>query len=71
MTLDRVAAFVEKANVPHDRLLDDAALNAAITASGDTVASYYYGHDYQAADLAQFFALAAPKISRSILRNYG
>ncbi len=59
MTLDRVAAFVEKANVPHNRLLDDAALNAAITASGDTVASYYYGHDYQASDLARFFALAA------------
>lgn len=56
--LDRVAAFVEKANVPHDRLLDDAALNAAIAASGETVASYYYGHDYRAADLARFFALA-------------
>ncbi|MDE1906511.1 MAG: hypothetical protein KGH75_08695 [Rhodospirillales bacterium] len=58
LALDRVAAFVEKASVPHNRVLDDAALNAAITASGDTVASYYYGHDYQAADLARFFALA-------------
>ncbi|MBU6426391.1 MAG: hypothetical protein KGQ69_08665 [Rhodospirillales bacterium] len=58
LTLDRVAAFVEKAGVPHNRLLDDAALDAAITSGGDTVASYYYGHDYQAVDLARFFALA-------------
>jgi len=59
MTLDRVAAFVEKAGVPHDRVLDDAGLAAAIAADGDTVANYYYGHDYQAADLARFFALAS------------
>jgi hypothetical protein len=58
LTLDRLAAFVEKANVPHDRLLDDAALAAALQSSGDTVASYYYGHDYQAADIARFFNLA-------------
>ncbi len=58
LTLDRLAAFVEKANVPHDRLLNDASLAAAIKASGDTEASYYYGHDYQAADIARFFRLA-------------
>ncbi|WP_298225198.1 hypothetical protein [Acidocella sp.] len=58
LTLDRVAAFVEKADVPHNRVLDDAALRAAIAASGDTISSYYYGHDYRAADLARFFALA-------------
>ncbi|MDE2318621.1 MAG: hypothetical protein KGK02_02865 [Rhodospirillales bacterium] len=58
LTLDRVAAFVEKAGVPHNSVLGDAALSAAITASGDTVASYYYGHDYQAGDLARFFVLA-------------
>lgn len=58
LTLDRVAAFVEKANVPHNSVLEDAALQRAITASGETVQSYYYGHDYQAADLARFFALA-------------
>ena len=58
LTLDRVAAFVEKASVPHNVVLDDAALSTAIAASGDTVASYYYGHDYRAADLARFFALA-------------
>jgi hypothetical protein len=59
LTLDRVAALVEKATTPRDRVLDDVALNEAITACGDTIESYYYGHDYKAADLAWFFALAA------------
>lgn len=59
LMLDRVAALVEKAGLPRDRVLDDVALNEAITRCGDTVESYYYGHDYQAADLARFFALAA------------
>ncbi len=58
LMLDRIAAFVEKAGAPHDRVLNDIALDAAIATSGDTVASYYYGHDYQASDLARFFALA-------------
>jgi hypothetical protein len=53
-----VAALVEKAATPRDRVLDDLALNQAITDCGDTVESYYYGHDYKAADLARFFALA-------------
>jgi hypothetical protein len=59
LTLDRVAALVEKAGLPRDRVLPDAELNAAITNSGDTIATYYDGHDYQAADLAKFFRLAA------------
>ena len=59
LMLDRVAAFVEKADAPRDRVLDDAELAAAIAADGDTVATYYYGHDYQAAALARFFRLAA------------
>ena len=56
--LNRVAAFVEKAGLPHDRVLTDAELDAAIRASGETPATYYYGHDYRAADLIRFFALA-------------
>jgi len=55
---NRVAAFTEKAGLPHDRLLDDRALDAAIRASGDQPDSYYYGHDYGAATLARFFTLA-------------
>lgn len=58
LMLDRVAAFVEKAGLPHDRVLGTTELDAAIRAGGDTVATYYYGHDYSAGDLARFFALA-------------
>jgi hypothetical protein len=56
--LDRLGAFVEKAGLPHDRVLDEADLQAAIRLSGDTPDTYYYGHDYRAADMARFFALA-------------
>jgi len=59
LTLNRVAALVEKAQTPRNRVLDDVALNEAIANCGETVESYYYGHDYKAADLARFFALAA------------
>ena len=58
LTLNRIAALVEKAGLPHDRVLDTPALNTAITQAGETIESYYYGHDYGARDLAQFFALA-------------
>ena len=56
--LDRVAAFVEKAGVPRDRVLADPELDAAIRQSGDTRETYYYGHDYRVADIARFFAAA-------------
>jgi hypothetical protein len=58
LTLNRVAALIEKANLPRDRVLDDVDLNQAIYDCGDTIESYYYGHDYKAADLAKFFTLA-------------
>jgi hypothetical protein len=56
--LNRLAAWAEKRGVPHDRLLSDAELAAAISASGATPDTYYYGHDYRAADIDRFFALA-------------
>ena len=56
--LNRVAAFVEKKDLPRDHLLDDAALEAAIRNSGATPETFYYGHDYSAADLVRFFAAA-------------
>ncbi len=56
--LNRVAALVEKAGLPHDRVLTDDELDAAIRAQGDTVETFYYGHDYSAAALARFFVLA-------------
>lgn len=58
-TLNRVAAFVEKADLPHDRVLDDGALLKAIHESGANEQTYYYGHDYQAQDLRRFFVQAA------------
>ena len=58
LMLNRTAAFVEKAGLPHDHLLDDADLAAAIKASGDTPETYYYGHDYGHPAITRFFAEA-------------
>ena len=56
--LNRVAALVEKADLPRDRVLTDEELDAAILKRGDTVETFYYGHDYPAEALVRFFALA-------------
>jgi hypothetical protein len=56
--LNRLAALIEKAGLPRDRLLDDVELTRAIHVNGDTPATWYLGHDYQGTDLARFFALA-------------
>jgi hypothetical protein len=56
--LNRIASLIEKAGLPHDRVLTDTELDAAIRAHGDTMETYYYGHDYPASALAGFFALA-------------
>jgi hypothetical protein len=53
-----VAALIEKAGLPRDRVLTADELDAAIRAEGDTVETFYYGHDYAAASLVRFFALA-------------
>lgn len=55
---NRVAALVEKKGLPRDHVLTEAELATAIKASGDTAETYYYGHDYGAADLRKFFRLA-------------
>ena len=57
-TLNRLGAFAEKAGLPHDRVLTDAELDQAVRKGGDTTETYYYGHDYSAATVARFFALA-------------
>jgi hypothetical protein len=59
LTLDRVGAFVEKAGMPRNRVLPDAELLSRIGQTGEDFDSFYYGHDYRAADLARFFATAA------------
>jgi hypothetical protein len=56
--LNRIAALVEKAGLPHDRVVTDSELDSAISARGDTVETFYYGHDYAAASLVRFFNLA-------------
>jgi hypothetical protein len=56
--LNRTAALVEKLGLPHDRLLSDAELDTAIQASGSSAETFYFGHDYGAASLRRFFALA-------------
>ncbi len=58
LMFNRIAAFAEKIGQPHDRVLTDAGLDRAIRAHGDTVETYYYGHDYGAEALRRFFALA-------------
>jgi hypothetical protein len=57
--LNRVAALVEKAGLPRDRVLTPAEMAEAIARAGDTPATYYYGHNYRGAELDRFFALAA------------
>jgi hypothetical protein len=57
--LNRIAALVEKSGLPRDRVLDDTALAAAIAARGETVETFYFGHNYRATDLVRFFSLAA------------
>ncbi|HEY3845727.1 MAG TPA: hypothetical protein VGL95_01280 [Acetobacteraceae bacterium] len=57
--LNRIAALIEKAAMPRDRVLNDTELDAAISAGGDTVETFYYGHDYSATALAGFYSLAA------------
>ena len=58
LMLNRAAALMEKKGLPRDRVLTDKELDEAIAAHGDTMESYYYGHDYATADLTRFFRLA-------------
>ena len=44
---------IEKAGLPRDRVLTDGELEAAIRERGDTVETFYYGHDYAAASLVR------------------
>ena len=53
--LNRAAAMIEKAGYPHDRVLGEAELDSRIRAEGSTPETFYYGHDYRAADLLRVF----------------
>ncbi|MGK7867407.1 hypothetical protein [Falsiroseomonas sp. E2-1-a20] len=56
--MNRIAALVEKAGLPRDRVLGEAEMAAAIARAGDTAATFYYGHNYRGSDLQRFFDLA-------------
>jgi len=58
LMLNRVAALIEKADMPRERVVTEAELDAHVRAAGEDPDQYYYGHDYRAADLARFFRLA-------------
>ncbi|MFK4046201.1 hypothetical protein ACI2KH_14690 [Roseomonas mucosa] len=56
--MNRIAALVEKARAPRDRVLFDVELAALIAASGDTAETFYFGHNYALSDVERFYALA-------------
>jgi hypothetical protein len=53
---NRMAAFIEKRGLSRDHVPDDKELADAIREDGSTVETYYYGHDYRAADIGRFYA---------------
>lgn len=57
--LNRMAAMYEKRDGSPDRVLTDTQMSQLLLRSGDSVASFYQGHDYTADQLARFFSLAA------------
>lgn len=57
--LNRVAALIEKAHAPRDRVLTEEELSRHFAATGTLPEEYYFGHNYRGSDLARFFAQAA------------
>ena len=58
LAMNRLAAMFEKRAAHRDRVLSIAELDELMRRSGDTVASFYQGHDFPAAKVARFFTLA-------------
>jgi hypothetical protein len=58
LMFDRIAALIEKADAPKDRVLSTTAFHAALVAADLTIGTYYYGDDYPARALRKFFRLA-------------
>ncbi len=56
LAFNRAAAYIEKKNSRRDQVLSDADLAALVKQSGDTAETFYYGHDYSAEQMRQFFA---------------
>ncbi|HEY4079197.1 MAG TPA: hypothetical protein VGM81_00755 [Burkholderiaceae bacterium] len=66
LALNRVAALIEKKGGSRVSVLNDEQLQALIKSTGDDTATFYFGHDYTAADLARFYTLA---FSQGIVLN--
>jgi hypothetical protein len=58
LAMNRLAAMFEKRMAHRDRVLTPAELDELMRRSGDTIASFYQGHDYPAAKVARFYAQA-------------
>lgn len=56
--LNRIAALVELADAPRDRILSKAEISELLAKAGRSWRTLYHGHDYRAADLARFYRLA-------------
>jgi len=58
LAMNRLAAMFEKRSGRRDSVLTEAELDQLMRRSGDSMASFYQGHDYPAAKVARFFSLA-------------
>ena len=58
LAMNRLAAMFEKRSARRDRVPTEAELADLMRRSGDSIASFYQGHDYPAAKVARFFTLA-------------
>lgn len=58
LMFDRIAALVEKAGAPKHHVLTEAQFKTVLARTHQTVGSYYYGNDYDAAALRRFYRLA-------------
>ena len=58
LAMNRLAAMFEKRTAHGDRVPTEKELDELLRRSGDSIASFYQGHDYPAAKVAQFFSLA-------------
>lgn len=58
LMFDRIAALIEKADAPRDRVLSWPELTEAATIMHQTIGTYYYGNDYSAHSLRRFFRVA-------------
>jgi hypothetical protein len=58
LAMNRLAAMFEKRAAHRDRVLTEVELDELMRRSGDSIATFYQGHDYPAAKAAQFFSRA-------------